>query len=205
MIDLEIPKSETALLVIDMQNGFVHPNSGMGKSVSGTQAQQRIVPDIKRLVSFARDSKIPVIWSKQEHFPGDKMRARRMIRPHSMKQGFLPCLRDTWETEFFEDFRESIKSEDYIVEKHRASVFYNTNLETKLRMLGTRFLMIAGCNTEFCVESTVRDAYARDFELVIVRDCVAGINPEFHENSLKVMQSYFGEVLPLAMIPGIFV
>ncbi|MCB0361979.1 MAG: isochorismatase family protein, partial [Bdellovibrionales bacterium] len=66
-----------------------------------------------------------------------------------------------------------------------------------LKMLNLSCLLIAGCNTEFCVESTVRDAYARDFDLIIFRDGVAGINPHFHKNSLDIFKAYFGEVLGL--------
>jgi ureidoacrylate peracid hydrolase len=192
---MKLPSSDAALLVIDMQNGFVHEQSGMGKSVSGTAAQRAIVPAILNLVEFCRSKKIPVLWSQQEHFPADVTRERKRLRPHSARQGFLPCLRGTWETELFDGVLPGVKPEDHIVPKHRASVFYNTNLEGKLRMLGTRTLLIAGCNTEFCVESTVRDAYARDFDIVVARDCVAGINPAFHANSLEVFQAYFGEVL----------
>jgi ureidoacrylate peracid hydrolase len=205
MSHLRIPAAETALLVIDMQSGFVHPESGMGKSSAGTGAQQRIVPAIRDLVGFCRGKGIPVIWSQQEHYPEDCARARRVIQPHSAKQGFLPCLQNTWETELYPALREIAVKEDHYVQKHRASVFYNTNLEVKLRMLGARFLLIAGCNTEFCVESTVRDAYARDLELLIVRDCVAGIRPDYHEYSLEVMQSYFGEVVGLGDLREIFV
>lgn len=189
-----------ACLVIDMQNGFVHPDSGMGRS-AGVSAQQAAVPVINDLVDFCRKMNIPLLWSRQVHFPDDVTRARRRIAPHSKKQGFLPCLRGTWETEFETRIQALIHPADHVVEKHRASVFYNTNLETKLRMLGTEVLLIAGCNTEFCVESTVRDAYARDFDLVIVEDAVAGIKPEFHQNSLRVMRSYFGEVVPFAQLP----
>lgn len=195
---LKLPSSECALLVVDMQNGFVHPDSAMGRSLSGTSAQRAIVPAIAALAAHCRNKGIPVLWSKQEHFPDDKTRARKKIRPHSSRQGFLPCLRGSWETEFYPGILPAIAPEDHIVTKHRASAFYNTNLETKLRMLGTRYLAIAGCNTEFCVESTVRDAYARDFELVILRDCVAGINPCFHKNALKIFQAYFGEVMDSA-------
>lgn len=193
---LRIPKSACALLVIDMQNGFVHPDSAMGKSPSGTGAQLAIVPPILQTVARCRALGIPVLWSQQEHFPADVTRARKLIRPHSARQGFLPCLRGTWETAFYPDIQSAIHPEDHIVPKHRASVFYNTNLETKLRMLGTHFLLIAGCNTEFCVESTVRDGYARDFELIVISDCVAGIQPRFHANSLDVFAAYFGEVMP---------
>jgi ureidoacrylate peracid hydrolase len=186
-----------ACLIIDMQNGFAHPDSHMGRSV-GVKAQQAIIPVIGKLTELCRSRKIPLLWSKQEHFQEDATRARRKIRPHSAKQGFLPCLRGTWETEFEAGVRDFIHDGDHVVEKHRASVFYNTNLETKLRMLDVQVLLIAGCNTEFCVESTVRDAYARDFDVIVVRDAVAGIQPAFHEDSLKKIQAYFGEVMLLA-------
>lgn len=205
LTSLRIPAERSALLVIDMQNGFVHPESNMGKSPSGTKAQQAIVPTIQDLARFARGKGVPVIWSQQEHFPSDKTREGRTIRPHSAKQGFLPCLRGTWEVDFFPEIKSAIQPEDLIVHKHRASVFFQTNLEVKLKMLGTRFLWIAGCNSEFCVESTIRDAYARDFELIVVRDAVAGIQPRFHENSLEVVQSYFGEVMPFHQLKDIVV
>lgn len=197
---MKIPAAESALLVIDMQNGFVHPESGMGLSPSGTEAQQKIVEPIVKLAEIFRRRGASVIWSRQEHFEDDKTRAGRVIRPHSLKQGFLPCLRGTWETEIVPPLQKTMHQNDLVVEKHRASVFYNTNLETKLRMLGTKFLFISGCNTEFCVESTVRDAYARDFQIVVVRDCVAGIQKRFHDHSLEVIQNYFGEVVPLNQV-----
>lgn len=205
MNTLKVPAAESALLVIDMQNGFVHPESHMGQSPSGTRKQEAIVPSIIKLVELFRSRTIPIIWSQQEHYPEDKMRVRRTIQPHSAKQGFLPCLKGSWETEFFSPLKEYIQPLDHIVQKHRASVFYDTNLGTKLRMLGTRFLFISGCNTEFCVESTVREAYARDFEIIVVRDCVAGIKQELHENSLTVMQSYFGEVVPLSEVERLLI
>lgn len=200
MTTLSIPKLEAALLIVDMQNGFVHSQSRMGQSFSGTAKQREIVPSILGLIDLFASAGIPIIWSQQEHFADDRTREKRVIRPHSMKQGFLPCVRGTWETEFFGPLRTVMRDQDHVVQKHRASVFYNTNLETKLRMLGTRFLFICGCNTEFCIESTVRDAYARDFEIIVVRDCVAGIKPEFHESSLAVIEAYFGEVLTLDQI-----
>lgn len=193
-----INKSNTALLVIDLQNGFVHPKSGMGQSRWGTEAQLGIIDNTIELMEYCRSLQIPIILSQQEHFPADAMRARKKFKGHSAKQGFLPCLRNTWETEMFQPIKDVMTAEDHVVHKHRASAFYNTNLETKLRMLGTQFLIIAGCNTEFCVESSVRDAYARDFECLILKDCVAGINPVHHQNSLIVMNDYFGKVLFMA-------
>lgn len=191
----------TACLIIDMQNGFAHPESHMGRAC-GVGPQRAAIPVIETLVGYCRDEKIPLLWSKQIHFPEDVTRMRKRLRPHSVRQGFLPCLHGTWETEFEPRIQEMIRPQDFVIEKHRASVFYNTTLESKLKMWGTQVLLIAGCNTEFCVESTVRDAYARDFDLVIVEDAVAGIREDFHRDSLKKFQAYFGEVLPMARIPG---
>jgi ureidoacrylate peracid hydrolase len=189
--------ADTALLVIDMQNGFCHPDSAMGQA-SGTSAQQTIIPSIGRLAAWARGHEIPILWSKQIHLPEDATRKRRRIPSHAQRQGFLPCLRNTWETEFADGIAELVDpSRDFIVEKHRASVFYDTTLATKLRMLDTHTLLIAGCNTEFCVESTVREAYARDFDVVVVEDCVAGIREDFHREALIRFRAYFGEVVPV--------
>jgi len=183
---------EAALLVIDMQRGFCASDSHMGRAV-GTAAQQAIIPGITRMAERCRAAGIPVIWSRQIHYPEDVTRARRRLRSHADRQKFLPCLRDSGETEFADGI--SPEPPDHVVEKHRASVFFETNLAVKLRMLGTQILMIAGCNTEFCVESTVREAYARDLDVIVVRDCVAGIDPRCHQASLDVMGAYFAEVV----------
>lgn len=191
----------TACLIIDMQNGFAHPESHMGKA-NGVGPQRAIIPVISELVAYCRGEKIPLLWSRQVHFAEDVTRLRRKFLPHSARQGFLPCLNGTWETEFEPQIQSLISPSDFIIEKHRASVFYNTNLESKLRMWGTQVLIIAGCNTEFCVESTVRDAYARDFDLLIIEDGVAGIRQDFHQDSLKKFQAYFGEVIPMSRVPS---
>ena len=86
---------------------------------------------------------------------------------------------------------------DHVIDKHRASVFFDTNLSTRLRMLGIDTLIIAGCNTEFCVAHTVRDAYARDYEIVVLEDAVAGIEPRFHALCLEMFGAYFAEVMPV--------
>ena len=53
---------------------------------------------------------------------------------------------------------------------------------------------MAGVRTDFCVESTVRDAFFRDLEVVVARDAVAGYFPDLHENSLRVMGTVFARI-----------
>lgn len=198
-----LSKDNAALLVIDMQNGFCHEDSQMGRNV-GVEPQLAIIDSIGELVAYCRDRGVPVFWSQQIHFPGDITRARKKLRTHAQKQKFLPCLKGTFETEFHPRIQLLIKPEDQIITKHRASVFFDTNLDTRLRMLGVSNLIIAGCNTEFCVAHTIRDAYARDYELIVVRDCVAGIKPEYHELYLKLFSDYFAEVIAGEHLPSYF-
>lgn len=198
-----LSKDNAALLVIDMQNGFCHEDSQMGRNV-GVETQLGIIDSIGKLVVSCRERGVPVFWSQQIHFPGDKTRARKKLRTHAQKQKFLPCLKGTFETEFHPRIQPLMRAEDQIITKHRASVFFDTNLDTRLRMLGVSNLIIAGCNTEFCVAHTVRDAYARDYELIVVRDCVAGIKANYHELYLQLFADYFAEVIASEQLPNYF-
>ena len=81
--------------------------------------------------------------------------------------------------------------------KHGMSCFFDTNLHTKLRMLGAELLIISGVATNVCVESTIRDAYFRDFDILVVEDCVACSFPDLHRATLKNVEVYFGQVTTL--------
>jgi ureidoacrylate peracid hydrolase len=81
---------------------------------------------------------------------------------------------------------------DYVFVKHRASCFYNTTLEVALRMHGVRTLIVAGVTTNYCVDATVRDAYARDFDIIVVRDACAALYEDLHEASLRNVDLYHG-------------
>ena len=78
-----------------------------------------------------------------------------------------------------------------VVRKHRSSAFWGTNLELLLRSNGIRTVVIGGCTTEGCVESTARDAMFNDLYVVIAVDCVASDDREQHEASLLLMRHRF--------------
>jgi ureidoacrylate peracid hydrolase len=195
----------TALLVIDMQKGFCHPESRMAKAGASTENQRAIIPNVIRLIDYVRPLGIPIFFSTQIHFPEDVTRDRRRIPGHHAKQRWTPCLRETWEVELMPEIEAAVKTGDFVLEKHRASCFFETTLDTKLRMLGIEQVLISGCNTEFCVETTIRDAYYRDLDVIVLRDCVASSRPDFHEDTLRKVEAYFGVVLPLERLPDAIV
>lgn len=184
-----------------MQKGFCHPDSAMAKAGLSTSSQRAIIPKVVQLVRVARELQVPVFWSQQVHFPDDVTRRRRRTRSHIEKHNWAPCLRGTWEVDLMPELAAEMRPEDYIIEKHRASLFFETTLAAKLRMLGTEQVLICGCNTEFCVETTIRDAYYRDLDVFVVRDCVASSRPRFHEDTLAKVECYFGEVVALEALP----
>ena len=189
----------TAVLVIDMQKGFCHPDSHMA-GVWGTSRQHGIMPDVARLVGLARKYDMPVFWSRQVYLKKDVTRKRRRIHGHLTRQKFIPCLEGTWEEDLMDEMQELVRDDDYVLVKHRASFFQETSLAAKLRFLGVEMLLISGVNTEFCVETTVRDGYMQDWDVVVISDCVSNSRPSFHKDTLDKIQAYFGEVIGLDQV-----
>lgn len=190
-------QKETALLVIDMQNAFCHPKGGLAQAGVDIRMPQAIVPRVKRLVQLCRGAGVPIIWTRQEHYPDDVTRKRHRIPSHLAKAKVRAAEKGTWDSEIHEDLLEEVKPEDHMVFKHRMSCFFDTTLETKLRMLGVTTLIICGVTTNVCVESTIRDAYFRDYDIYVIEDCVAGAFEDLHRATLKNVELYFGEVLML--------
>jgi ureidoacrylate peracid hydrolase len=136
-----------------------------------------------------------VFWSKQIHFPEDVTRRKHRIPTHQAKQAWTPCLRGTWEVDFIDEVAGEVRPEDYVIEKHRASMFFQTTLDAKLRMLGIEQVIVSGTTTAFCVETSIRDAYFRDLDVIAVEDCIADPRPPFHEATMAKVRQFFGVVV----------
>lgn len=106
-------------------------------------------------------------------------------------------IRDTWNTDIVPELKP--QAEDVIIYKHRFSGFYQTDLDAKLQQLGVKHLIVTGCTTSVCVESTVRDAMFRDYLCMLLADCMSepvgyDLPRSNHEASLLVIQALFGWV-----------
>lgn len=208
---LAVDPRRAAVIVIDMQNDFGAPG-GMferaGIDVGGIAA----AADATRpLLRAARDAGIPVVYLKMEHAP-DLSDAGPTDGPHWIKHRPLQVgedviapdgsqsrilVRDTWNTEILDALTP--KPGDHVVSKHRYSGFFETELDDVLRGLGAKYLLITGCTTSVCVESTVRDAMFRDYSCIVLEDCTAepiggGLPRTNHEASLVVIETLFGWV-----------
>ncbi len=192
-----IDRRKFALLVVDMQIGFCHEEGDLARRGQG-EPLRAVVPMVGRLVSLAHELEIPAFWSRQEHFPDDAMRQAHLLETHLTKQRHSPCMVGTRDVLIEPSLAELMDPTDYVFVKHRASCFYDTTLETSLRMKGAQVLLVCGVTTNYCVDSTVRDAYARDFDLVVVGDCCAALHPDLHDATLRNVELYHGLVTELS-------
>jgi nicotinamidase-related amidase/catechol 2,3-dioxygenase-like lactoylglutathione lyase family enzyme len=184
-----------ALLVIDMQNGFVHPDGTLGVSGVDTARLATIVPAMKRLVERCNDVGMPVIWTVQEHLANDASRAHKKLAAHTAKRKQISCLAGTWDAEIIDELGElAAKNPANVIRKHRFGAFYETRLEMLMRQLGVRTLFVTGTTTNACVESSIREAYLRDYDVVAVTDCISGVNDEWEQAAQKVWAQYFCEL-----------
>ena len=78
--------------------------------------------------------------------------------------------------------------DDYFVLKPKHSAFFETTLDTLLRYLGTKRLILTGITGDICVLITASDAFMRDYEIVVPADCTASVEPEENQHALDYMQ-----------------
>jgi nicotinamidase-related amidase/catechol 2,3-dioxygenase-like lactoylglutathione lyase family enzyme len=192
-----------ALLVIDMQNAFVHDKGTLGISGVDTKRLSAITPAVKRLVENCHKADIPVIWTIQEHFAVDASRARKKLAGHTSRRKQVSALAGTWDEEIVEELKGlAAKDPSLVLRKHRFGAFYETRLDMLLRMLGTRTLFVTGTTTNACVETSIREAYLRDFDVVAVTDCISGVNSDWEQTAQKVWKQYFCELAESKDVEG---
>ena len=102
---------------------------------------------------------------------------------------------DTWNTEILPELAPLVS--DIVIIKRRWSAFYDTELDSQLRRLGAKYLIVTGCTTSMCIESTIRDAAFRDYICLLPADCTGqptrhDSNYSGHEASLKIIEMSFG-------------
>jgi ureidoacrylate peracid hydrolase len=184
----------SALLVIDMQNAFVHEKGTLGISGVDTKRLAAIVPSLKRLIEKAQAAEMPVIWTVQEHFAADARRARKRLAAHTARRKQISALKGSWDAAIVDELKAYAGVDpSFVITKHRFGAFYETRLDMLLSMLGTQALFVTGTTTNACVETSIREAYLRDFDVVAVTDCISGVNTDWEQSAQRVWSQYFCE------------
>jgi nicotinamidase-related amidase len=178
---MRLRREKAALLVIDMQVFFLDP-----ASPSYTCGGPAIIPTVKKVIHAFRQVNRPVIYTRHVHHP-DKLDA-----------GILGwwwkgmCIEGSPESEIHHELAP--QAHEKVIFKHRYSAFYNTDLETVLRVLKVEDLVVTGIMTNMCCESTARDAYFRDYQVFFLADGTGSITEEMQLASLLNLAFGFARV-----------
>ncbi len=189
--------SETAMIVVDMQNAFLSDEGSMVKTGMDITELKKTAAPVCRLVEACHSAAIPIIFTRMVQRADFKDAGLRLERRPALKE-VDSLVAGTWDAEL--DPRMDVQTRDYILDKTRYSSFYNTNLEVILRGVAVDTLIICGVTTEICVESTIRDAYFRDFKIVVPEDAVAALDVTRHQGTLLPIQFGFGTVTTTAEV-----
>jgi ureidoacrylate peracid hydrolase len=191
--------AKTALVVVDMQNGFLM------KGVAHALCEEaiEIVPNINRLADAVRRTGGMVVWIQTAATP-ETLRSWsvnvEMNGPERTADRFASLAPGSKGYELWADL--DVKPEDLRIEKTRFSAFIqgSSNLEAVLRARGIDTAIITGTVTNVCCESTARDAMMRNFKTIMVTDANAATSDELHNASLSAFYLKFGDIMPTDMV-----
>jgi len=180
-------RDSIALVVIDMQDAFVSPTGAI--SVPNGEKTAR---DVSRAVAVARAAGIAVIWTRVSvskwvhapyrelfplHFDGNHAKT---LDPSSPDFELTPRL------------RKLVREEDIIIDKFAYSAFSNPKFPRQLKKRGITHLLFCGLTTNVCIESTLRDAFQRNFYCALLTDASGTFSSALQSFSEEVIAYMFG-------------
>jgi len=204
-----VDPKRAALVVIDMQNDFCSLGGHFQKQGYDIKKIRSIIPAVKALIDdLPPEVKVIHVLTIREPDGSDNHWRRHKLLPERMRkrregEGIgLNVVRGTWGAQVVEELTP--RPQDYVFVKRRNSAFYQTDLEMCLRLWGIDTLIFCGVMAEICVESTIRDAFNRDFDIVVVENGVAGYSDEYTAHMLDLMRVAFGIVCRAEEVKNLF-
>ena len=208
---IAIDTARTAVIIVDMQNDFGAKGGLFDRAGIDISGIQQVIAPTAHVLASARNAGVKIIYLKMGFRPDlsdlgapDSVNRVRHLRfgvgqtvraPDGSESRLL--IRDTWNTEIVPELTP--QADDVVLYKTRFSGFYETDLDATLHKLGMKYLIITGCTTSICVESTVRDAMFRDYRAVLLADCMSepignGLSRSNHDASLLSVEVLLGWV-----------
>jgi len=196
--------TRAAVLVVDMQNAFVHKGGYFDLVGLEITPIQRVIEPCRKIINAAHATGIRIIYLQMgcsqdlsdkgsPDAPGSmKSRVLSMIKEHpEWKDKFY--IYGTWGAEIIEELRP--REGDIVVRKQKHDGFIGTNLDIILRTLGAKYLFFVGVATNICVESTLRHAFSLDYFPILVSDAVSPMGSNITQDATILnVQSTFGWV-----------
>lgn len=186
---LRLDLAKAAMIVIDMQNDFCHPDGWLAHiGVDVTPAREPIHP-LKTLLPELRTAGVPIIWlnwGNRSDLLNISPALLHVYNPSGagvglgdrLPQNGAPVLTlGSWAAAVVDELEQ--KPEDIKVDKYRMSGFWDTPLDSILRNLDKTTLFFAGVNADQCVMTTLQDANFLGYDCILLRDCTATTSPQY--------------------------
>jgi ureidoacrylate peracid hydrolase len=178
MLQTQIGKAvlNFGLIIIDMQNGFVSKGGSYDRLGMNIENYRKIIPKVQELISFCRNEDIPIFYTQAVREPSgiDLLLNVHRVMPKTREERLekMPiCVRGTWDARIIDEIKP--KAKDHIILKRRDSAFQDTELRVWLRSVGINTLIFCGVDTSICVETSLRDAFNQEYDIILVSDATA--------------------------------
>ncbi len=196
--EFELTPGDTAFVIVDMQYLDAHRDYGMGATAKelGTAEEYEyffnrietlVVPNIQRLQKVCRQRRVEVIFLRIASLVKD---CRDGSPVHKRVGLFAPA--GSKEAEILEEIKPL--DNEIVITKGCSGVFNGTNLYQNLANMGIKNLIFCGVGTNYCVETSVRDAGDRDYNVVLLSDACAGFTPEQDRMAMQVLDEGYSKV-----------
>lgn len=187
--NIAIDANKSALLVVDMQNDFCTKGGWMDSKGIDISPNRAPIEPLRRMVTACREHRIPVVWVNWG-VRKDLLNIHPSLRHAHDVNGDQPGLAEpvpgtrseilrkgSWGAEVVDEINP--QGADIQVTKHRFSGFWDTDLDSILRNLGVKTLLIGGVNLDQCVMTTLEDASFLGYDTILVADCSATTSPDY--------------------------
>ena len=186
-------KSRAALIVVDMQNGFVHENGSCARTGFPIPAVAGSVAPCRAAIDTARRAGVPVVFTRYTYRADFRDGGFMLREKFPMLAEAQALVAGSWDQAVLDEM--GVQPGDYIIDKNRPSSFLGTPLASYLKGLGVEEVVVCGVTTNCCVETTVRDAAQLDLRTFVLSDAVAEWDVDRHNASLKTMEILFAHLL----------
>ena len=181
--------ARTAIIVVDMQNDFCHPEGWLAYCGVDVAPVQAPIEPLQALLPVLRNHDVPVIWVNWGNRPDQLNLSPALLHVYKPsgagvglgdplpRSGAKVLERGSWSAAIVDEL--AVAPSDIHVAKYRMSGFQDTELDSILRNLGVATLMFAGVNVDQCVLCTLQDANFRGYDCLLVADCAATTSPDY--------------------------
>ena len=192
-----------ALLVVDVQNGFMSKGGSydlLGMKVSN---YQQIIPKLNELISICKKFNVPIFYTQavRESSGIDLLTKTHRILPKSREERIKKrpiCVRGTWDAKIVDEVKPTNK--DHVVIKRRDSAFQDTETEVWLNSLKVNTLIFCGIDTSICVETSLRDGFNKGYDVILISDATASANIRHYKTTIEHVKEYYGLVMKVKEI-----